>query len=1126
MFLTSPDQIRFLQFQCPYPEIRFFSAVLIIYVCHLCMKDPSVQCEDILQPFILLVNNPTTTTPAKTHATSSGGDNTVHGNPSAFTPECTPSTSTTSPTTTATATTSLNNVVTANNTSTTITTTSTATTTTASILSYLLKSSSDQTNSSSSSPIFVDHNSSTDSSSSSAQMLTARIFSATCFINRLINLPRKLYPPHSSIQNDRTNNSNTTNNSNSSLLPSQLINPGECLIQFIIHQLHFSPNTFSSPSPSSNKSFQQQHQSYSAQRPGNPSSSTPSASSSSALYHQSTSFASNTSNSNNINNNSYSLSSTASTICPPPSSVIWAQYFAILLDFANYGQEECCYLLKLHVPEILINYMLSYEVMLTTVSGGCGTSATTTSLPNTLSTLLTTTPITTTPATTTTGRNHESHNYHSIQTIVKQLYNELSMEIQLANCTNLSVSSSLNAFIYALFTASPSSSSSSSSITAAGVSNVHFDFQHKYDDCNDTVINNEQNHHQHHHENTATTPTPTSTTIMYCGLKCLLDLLSYLIRSCEIPSQYLHFSSISTSTPSSSSSSSTSTCLSLASSSSSSSSSFTSVISSTTATPTPTTTTTATATSTCQFNATIKHSKSNETFPIASDHHKPVNQLINPYCATTAKPLITLSNTLAQLFLSDHQTERILIVMKRLTGSLLNSITLKPISDIFLFFSYENLKFSDLILRELIYCILHPCDLDSVLKLLECLLQITDSLKSIRICLLFKYSNDANLFKLLNSNFIYESNMAAYHVFNLYINLLLTDTTIVMNYLSNEIYLMKLFNEVTLSALASLKLHTSNHNWPDGAKDKTMETLQQAERILMNLMPSIMSPVNNNLTDVIDNNNTVQHDESNDVVDDDDIADMDMSRFIIGNSAKPVDNRCLIRRRTGGNNRDGEDDEDDVDVDDVEDEPNDDNDNYCADDDSDDDDDNNNNADDDEEEEESEDAIDDGGNDDLIKSLYCITAPTSLTTSDDAELDHLRYLTNDYMIISRDNTAQSSSSSSSTMHPIVDVGTSHNHHPCITAGPPATNTYTTITTASSSNNNHNNNNNNHDNSGYIINNIQQIYGHLLSYGGSLIGDQTLTEHHHHHHHHQQQQNESVEMEEEEEGGGDAATSRN
>ncbi|VDP01873.1 unnamed protein product [Schistosoma margrebowiei] len=113
------------------------------------------------------------------------------------------------------------------------------------------------------------------------------------------------------------------------------------------------------------------------------------------------------------------------------------------------------------------------------------------------------------------------------------------------------------------------------------------------------------------------------------------------------------------------------------------------------------------------------------------------------------------------------------------------------------------MNFSDLILRELVYSILHPCDLDSILKLLERLLQVSDSLKSVRIRLLFSYSNDVDLFKLLNSNFIYETNTAAYQVFYLFLNLLFTDPDVI-TYLSNEIYLVKVLSEVSLTIVLVL----------------------------------------------------------------------------------------------------------------------------------------------------------------------------------------------------------------------------------------------------------------------------------------------------------------------------------
>lgn len=289
------------------------------------MNDPSVQCEDILHSFISLVNSSNTIT----NTTESSDNN----NSNCCSSVC--NTRSTSNNTTN-ATTSLNIEVTANTTKTT-----TAATTTASVLSYLLRSTLNETKS----PVFVE-NSTVDNA-----QITARIFSATCFINRFINLPQKR--SSCSLQND-SNDSDGNNN-----IYNQMINPGECLIQLIVHQLHFSPNTLAL---SSNKSFQEQqpnyHQPYSTIRSGNPSSSSfpmnaavtstlqsimpvSSTSSSTTLYHSAI-----------INNNPSTSLPSLSTMCP--SSVIWAQYFAILLDYANYGNQECCYLLKLHVPEILI----------------------------------------------------------------------------------------------------------------------------------------------------------------------------------------------------------------------------------------------------------------------------------------------------------------------------------------------------------------------------------------------------------------------------------------------------------------------------------------------------------------------------------------------------------------------------------------------------------------------------------------------------------------------------------------------------------------------------------------------------------------------------------------------------
>lgn len=67
----------------------------------------------------------------------------------------------------------------------------------------------------------------------------------------------------------------------------------------------------------------------------------------------------------------------------------------------------------------------------------------------------------------------------------------------------------------------------------------------------------------------------------------------------------------------------------------------------------------------------------------------------------------------------------------------------------------------------------------------------------------FKDSNDVDLFKLLNSNFIYETNTAAYQVFYLFLNLLFTDPDVI-TYLSNEIYLVKVLSEVSLTIVLVL----------------------------------------------------------------------------------------------------------------------------------------------------------------------------------------------------------------------------------------------------------------------------------------------------------------------------------
>lgn len=67
----------------------------------------------------------------------------------------------------------------------------------------------------------------------------------------------------------------------------------------------------------------------------------------------------------------------------------------------------------------------------------------------------------------------------------------------------------------------------------------------------------------------------------------------------------------------------------------------------------------------------------------------------------------------------------------------------------------------------------------------------------------FKDSNDVDLFKLLNSNFIYETNTAAYQVFYLFLNLLFTDPDVI-TYLSNEIYLVKVLSQVSLTIVLVL----------------------------------------------------------------------------------------------------------------------------------------------------------------------------------------------------------------------------------------------------------------------------------------------------------------------------------
>ncbi|KAK4475402.1 hypothetical protein MN116_002461 [Schistosoma mekongi] len=959
MFLTSPDQIKFLQFDCPYPEIRFLSASVIIYVSHLCMKDPSVQCDDILQSFILLVNNHTAS-----NVTANNNDK-----------------SSDSMCNTVTTSTNLTNTAIPSSNIESITNNSTATSTTATVLSYLLKSTLNKTKS----PVFVD------TSIKDNTQIASRIFSATCFINRLLKLPQKI--SSCSLQSDSIVNCTLSN---------QLINPGECLIQLIIHQLHFSPNTLLSTS-SSNKSFQQHHhQPYSTMRPGNPSSSfsmssaaltstpqsmmTVPSSSSSTLYPSSA-----------YNNRSTSLlsSSSLSTMCP--SSVMWAQYFAILLDYANCGERECCHLLKLHVPEIVLNYVLSYEPMLTTAGTSTETAP---SIPYTLSS----------------SCNDESRNPEYILMSIERLYNELSMEIQTTGYPNLRLSSSLDALIYALLTTSTES-------------NSDFNFYTLYEYSFNGSLNNEQNNVTTIGNNDINITLPSL--IMYSGLKISLDLLSYLIRSCEVPSHYLNFSS-----------SSAFNCL------FSSSSLY---FSSATSTANCYSSTKPNDQISCRINESEKRSESNTTHSVVSESlltdagskHASTNQH-NPYRASS-NPLIILSNSLIQLFFS-NQSERIL---KRLTGSLLNQLTLQPISDILLFFSYENVNFSDLILRELICAILHPCDLDSILKLLERLLQISDSLKSVRIRLLFTHSNDSELFKLLNSNFIYETNAAAYQVFYLFLNLLLTDSDAVA-YLSSDIYLVNVLSEVSASALNSLKLDTSD-NWLDD-KEKTIGVLEQAQQILFTLIPSIVTVSKNVIVNDSVQNEDVHNTENQNIKN-------------TGNIRKQVDN--LIRKSGVKSEDDVDDNDNDNDVDD-------DDDDYYDDD--------------DDEQEQEEDEELDNGNDHLITSLCHITS-SSLSTSDDPELD--LPINNEYMSINHNKNCLTRDSTNTIIAAnLIDnnniIGMNFNST-CITAGPPATNTYTTITTASSSNSN------NYSNDNYNNNSKQQIlYGSLFSYGeftGNVIAQQ-------------------------------------
>ncbi|VDO86687.1 unnamed protein product [Schistosoma mattheei] len=193
-------------------------------------------------------------------------------------------------------------------------------------------------------------------------------------------------------------------------------------------------------------------------------------------------------------------------------------------------------------------------------------------------------------------------------------------------------------------------------------------------------------------------------------------------------------------------------------------------------------------------------------------------------------------------------------------------------------------------------------------------------------------------------------------------------------------------------------------------------------------------------------NDSVQDDDGD--LDDDDNANSDEKQITIvnkNNNETQYDNRFSSWGKSEEN--------DDADVEEEED----DNDDYGADDD------------------EGEEI--DERNDHLITSLCRITS-SSLSTSDDPELDHLP--SNHEYMISRNTTRTSTST-------IVDGSLDIFNHTCITAGPPATTTYTTITTASSNNNNNSN-----------VNNSRQIYGQLLSCGtlpGEIVSQKQHEESH-------------------------------
>ncbi|CAH8875847.1 unnamed protein product [Trichobilharzia szidati] len=770
-FLKSPDQIKFLLFDCPYPEIRFMVASLIVYICHLCMNDPSVQYSDILKAFISL---------ADSHPTMNT-DSAIH----------------------------YPDIVRLDKTRSTLNTSTTG-------LSHIPRPTINGKSISSSS---VGENSTID--------CVARIFSATCFINRFLAASTSPAPtPHllhqSSTLNDNNNNNGNGDNDNSESSGSQMlmINPGHCLIQLVIHQLYFSPNALLPL----NKSFQQYYHSYctthSVNNSNSSSSLVPSFPSSATVTSESSMIITTTSplrsfseqhhqkidpNSSAFGpcNHRYPSIWATATSTPVPStsssspssslsSVVWAQYFAILLDYASYGIQECHYLLKLRLPEILVNYVLTHEVSLTNLG--------TTSMYN----------VPTSAAFSIWNQEPSAAaaplSFNNIQASIKSVFNELLNEMQSCGCPKLCLSYSVDALIYGIFSSSLPSFPSIVNVSNSHVSSFN---QSKYD-------HNESLNSYHVHNSNNNGNRSTCSTVMYSGLRILFDLISYLIRSCEIPSQYLNITtttggSVVSKTPISSHLSTSSSSLYIS------------------------------ETAPCVYSSSVSPSSMKEDNQ--TSHH--TGNQHNPYC-TMSTPVAVLSNTMIQLFLSNHKES----VVKQLTGSLLNSITLQPISDILLFFSYGNFNFSRVALRELVYCLLQSSDLGSVIKLIECLLSIPDSLKAIRIRLFFSYSKNSKLFHVLNSKFIREKRTTtAYQVFYLYLNLLFTHPDVI-TYLSNEVYLLRVLSELNATALHSLRIGAS-HNWPDDDKQKKIEACEQAEQILLNLIPSAETNLKCSLVDLV-----------------------------------------------------------------------------------------------------------------------------------------------------------------------------------------------------------------------------------------------------------------------------------